>query len=76
MSLGDDMRAMQWHKDNGTLAEFMAGTLTLAQMSTATPEPSPREQAHDASKGTPIWWREADKKRRADKRNTTEGPKA
>jgi hypothetical protein len=51
MSLGDDMRAMQRHKDNGTLAEFVAGTLTLEECQ-VPPEPMPHDRSVTMDAGT------------------------
>jgi hypothetical protein len=51
MSLGDDNRAMQYHKDNGTLREFMLGTLTLEQCQ-GPPEPMPLDRSATMDAGT------------------------
>jgi len=56
MSLGDDVRAMQQHKDNGTLREFMAGTMTLAEMNPPDPWPHDRSATMDAGKTPLITW--------------------
>jgi hypothetical protein len=56
MSLGDDMRAMQWHQDNGTLREFVAGTLTLAEMNPPEPMPHDRSATMDAGTTPLITW--------------------
>ena len=54
MSLGDDVRAMQQHKDNGTLAEFMAGT--GLRLNAPDPWPHDRSATMDAGKTPLITW--------------------